>query len=223
MLSGVVSVVYLFQLGHFAPALLGPALTLLLLSLGHTACSTLQQVGVTRRRLKAGARLNGVIYALLTGIQKIKLAGAEKRAFARWADAYADVGTLDFAPPMYLRLTEPISLLISGAGAVWLSWKAGRVGLDVADYLAFHVAFGAVAGALQSWSGIAGLVAQVKPILEINPHHPAVQRLKYETARFDDWAALLFEQAQLAEGGQLDDPAGFVRRMNELMLALSAK
>ncbi|BBN87324.1 MULTISPECIES: molecular chaperone HtpG [unclassified Azospira] len=62
---------------------------------------------------------------------------------------------------------------------------------------------------------------EVKPILEINPHHPAVQRLKYEEARFDDWANLLFEQAQLAEGGQLEDPAGFVKRINDLMLALS--
>jgi molecular chaperone HtpG len=62
-----------------------------------------------------------------------------------------------------------------------------------------------------------------KPILEINPHHPAVMRLKYEENRFDDWAALLFEQAMLAEGGQLDDPAGFVKRINDLMMALSAK
>jgi molecular chaperone HtpG len=62
-----------------------------------------------------------------------------------------------------------------------------------------------------------------KPILEINPNHLAVQRLKYEEVRFDDWAALLFEQALLAEGGHLDDPAGFVKRINELMLALSAK
>jgi len=63
----------------------------------------------------------------------------------------------------------------------------------------------------------------VKPILEINPQHPAVLRLKYEENRFADWAALLFEQATLAEGGQLDDPAGFVKRINDLMLALSGK
>ena len=64
-------------------------------------------------------------------------------------------------------------------------------------------------------------VPNTKPILEINPQHPAVMRLKYEEARFDDWAALLFEQATLAEGGQLDDPAGFVKRINDLMMALS--
>ncbi|HRF05123.1 molecular chaperone HtpG [Accumulibacter sp.] len=60
-----------------------------------------------------------------------------------------------------------------------------------------------------------------KPILEVNPQHPAVQRLKYEETRFDDWANLLLEQAILAEGGALEDPAGFVKRINDLMLALS--
>ncbi|MDO8346680.1 MAG: molecular chaperone HtpG [Rugosibacter sp.] len=59
-----------------------------------------------------------------------------------------------------------------------------------------------------------------KPILEINPQHPVVQRLKTEETRFDDWAAVLFDQALLAEGGQLDDPATFVKRMNQLLLEM---
>ncbi|MFV0664973.1 molecular chaperone HtpG [Denitromonas sp.] len=60
-----------------------------------------------------------------------------------------------------------------------------------------------------------------QPILELNPTHPAVQRLNTETEHFDDWAAVLFDQALLAEGGTLDDPATFVKRTNALMLALS--
>src|SRR5256885_131049 len=60
-----------------------------------------------------------------------------------------------------------------------------------------------------------------KPILEINPKHPFVLRLKAEDKRFDDWAAVLLDQAILAEGGQLDDPATFVKRINELMLDMS--
>lgn len=60
-----------------------------------------------------------------------------------------------------------------------------------------------------------------KPILEVNPSHPVVQRLKSEEASFDDWSAVLFDQALLAEGGTLDDPASFVRRINQLMLAMS--
>ena len=60
-----------------------------------------------------------------------------------------------------------------------------------------------------------------KPILEINPSHPAVLRLKHEDRNFDDWAAVLFDQALLAEGGTLDDPATFVKRINQLMMAMS--
>jgi molecular chaperone HtpG len=59
-----------------------------------------------------------------------------------------------------------------------------------------------------------------KPILEINPRHPVVQRLTAETRHFDDWASVLLDQALLAEGGQLDDPAGFVKRVNALMLEM---
>jgi molecular chaperone HtpG len=57
-----------------------------------------------------------------------------------------------------------------------------------------------------------------KPILEINPDHPLVLKLKYDDAAFDEWANLLFDQALLAEGGHLSDPASFVKRMNKMLL-----
>ena len=66
-------------------------------------------------------------------------------------------------------------------------------------------------------------VPTVAPILEINPQHPLVQRLEKQESRFADWSALLFEQALLAEGGELEDAAGFVKRMNEVLLDLTAK
>ncbi|MBM3357390.1 MAG: molecular chaperone HtpG [Betaproteobacteria bacterium] len=61
-----------------------------------------------------------------------------------------------------------------------------------------------------------------KPILEVNPGHPLVQRLKEEgeEARFGDFAQVLFDQALLAEGGTLEDPAAFVKRINQLMLQM---
>jgi molecular chaperone HtpG len=62
-------------------------------------------------------------------------------------------------------------------------------------------------------------VPAAAPILEINPGHEIVRRLAPEDARFADWASLLYDQALLAEGGQLEDPAGFVRRCNALLLS----
>ncbi|MCR2746018.1 molecular chaperone HtpG [Limnobacter parvus] len=61
-----------------------------------------------------------------------------------------------------------------------------------------------------------------KPILELNPEHPFIQRLKIESSHFDEWVNVLFDQAVLAEGGQLEDPAGFVRRLNMLLLTVKA-
>jgi molecular chaperone HtpG len=61
-----------------------------------------------------------------------------------------------------------------------------------------------------------------KPILELNLDHPLVKRLESESnaTRFDELGSILFDQAQLAEGGQLDDPAGFVGRLNSLMMSM---
>jgi molecular chaperone HtpG len=66
-------------------------------------------------------------------------------------------------------------------------------------------------------------VRQAAPILEINPGHAIIQRLNADDPAIAEWAGLLFDQALLAEGGQLEDPAGFVRRSNALLLAITAK
>jgi len=66
-------------------------------------------------------------------------------------------------------------------------------------------------------------VGGTKPIFEINPEHPMVVRLNDESddARFGDWSSILFDQALLAEGGQLEDPASYVKRLNTLLLLVA--
>ncbi len=66
-------------------------------------------------------------------------------------------------------------------------------------------------------------VGGTKPIFEINPEHPMVMRLKDELDddRFSDWSSILFDQALLAEGGQLEDPASYVKRLNTLLLQVA--
>ena len=66
-------------------------------------------------------------------------------------------------------------------------------------------------------------VPAAKPILEVNSAHPIMRRLadEAEPARFDDWTQILFDQATLAEGGQIENPAAFVKRLNQLMLTLA--
>ncbi|MEM7084332.1 MAG: molecular chaperone HtpG [Pseudomonadota bacterium] len=83
---------------------------------------------------------------------------------------------------------------------------------------------GAPSGLLQRMLEEAGqAMPSVKPVLEINPTHPLIVRMGVEEdkGRFKDYASLLYEQAILAEGGQLPDPAAFVKRMNQVILGLS--
>ena len=62
---------------------------------------------------------------------------------------------------------------------------------------------------------------ETKPIFEINPEHPLIKRLHdvQDDALFEQWVMVLFQQAILAEGGQLDNPADFVSRINQLLIA----
>jgi molecular chaperone HtpG len=80
-----------------------------------------------------------------------------------------------------------------------------------------------MSGYLQRMLKAAGQQApESRPILEINPEHPLVKRLSADTPAIDDWSHLLFDQALLAEGGALEDPASYVRRTNALLLAGAA-
>ena len=79
---------------------------------------------------------------------------------------------------------------------------------------------GDMSGYLQRMLKAAGQKApESRPILEVNPEHPLVKRLSAGQAGFDDWCHLLYEQALLAEGGTLEDPASYVKRANTLLLA----
>jgi molecular chaperone HtpG len=79
---------------------------------------------------------------------------------------------------------------------------------------------GDMSGYLQRMLKQAGQQApQMQPILEVNPEHPLVKKLHADDANFGDWCHLLFDQAMLAEGGTLEDPASFVKRTNALLLA----
>jgi molecular chaperone HtpG len=66
-------------------------------------------------------------------------------------------------------------------------------------------------------------VPGARPILEVNADHLMIKRFGAESDddRAREWAEIFYEQALLSEGGRLDDPAGFVRRMNDMIIAMS--
>ena len=163
--TSLFSLIYISQIFAYAPALVAPALVVILATVVLSLLSSLIQMKVSARQMELSGRESGMTYALISGIQKIKLAGAEKRAFARWGDLYAESARLAYDPPVFLRLNSVISLAISLTGTIVMYYMAVRSGVSVADYYAFSTAYGMVSGAFMSLAGIALSAAQIRPIL----------------------------------------------------------
>jgi len=166
-LTALFSFVYIFQMIGYAPMLVMPGLMIILAMLIFSILTTVIQLSVSRRMMKLQAKLSGLVFALFSGVQKIKLAGAEKRAFARWSAAYTDIGRLTYAPPFFLRINSAISVLLTFGGTLVLFYFAGTAGISPADYIAFTIAYGAVSSAILALGGIAMTAANIKPMLEM--------------------------------------------------------
>ena len=150
-----------------APALVAPARTIVAVTVAFSVISSLVQMGISRRQMELAGKENGMTYAMITGVQKIKLSGAEKRAFARWGDLYAKEAKLKYNPPVFIKINAVISTGISLAGTIVMYYAAIRSGVSVADYYAFNTAYGMVSGAFLSLAGITLTVARIRPTLEM--------------------------------------------------------
>lgn len=166
-LTALFSLIYVVQIFRFAPGLTWPALVIPLLTLLFSTVTALYEMKFERERMKKAAKTSGLSYATISGIRKIKLAGAEKRMFARWARSYAGEARLTYARPLRIRLAPAIQLGITLAGSLIFYAIAARDGVSVADYCAFMSAYGMVTAAFGAMSGIVGVVASIRPILEM--------------------------------------------------------
>ena len=166
-LTSVFSLVYISQIFVYAPALVIPSLFIMLATVAFTVISALVQMKVSKKKMELSSKESGMSYALISGVQKIKLSGAEMRAFARWGNLYAEEARLTYNPPMFLKINSVISSAISLAGTLMMYWIAVSSGVSVADYYAFNTAYGMVSGAFISLAGIALTVAQIKPVMDM--------------------------------------------------------
>ncbi len=166
-LTSAFSLIYISQIFIYAPVLVVPAIAVILATVAFSLISSFAQMRISKKQMELSAKESGMSYALISGIQKIKLAGAEKRAFARWGNLYAQNAKLTYNPPAFIKLNSVISLAISLIGNIVMYAAAVKSGVSVADYYAFGTAYGMVSGAFMSLAGMALTAAQIKPILEM--------------------------------------------------------
>ena len=166
-LTSLFSLIYISQIFAYAPALVVPALLVILITVLFTVVSTIVQMRVSKRQMELGTKVSGMSYALITGIQKIKLSGAEKRAFSRWGKLYSEQTKLIYNPPVFVKYNTVITTLIALAGTFVMYYMAIANGVSVADYYAFNTAYGMVSGAFTSLAGITLTIAGIKPVLDM--------------------------------------------------------
>ena len=166
-LTSLFSLVYIGQIFVFAPSLVVPALLITLLTVVLSLVTTFTQIRITRETMEISAKTSGLTYSTIAGIQKVKLAGAEKRMFSRWARQYSKEAQLSYNPPLFLKLSSTLSLALSLIGTMVLYAVAIKNKVGVADYYAFNTAYGMVSSAFMSAVSIAITVANIKPTLEM--------------------------------------------------------
>lgn len=174
--TSVFSLIFISQIFAYAPSLGIPALCVIGASVLFSIISANLQTKVSKKQMELASKESGLCYALISGVQKIKLAGAQKRAFARWGNLYAKEVAIRYNPPMLIKLNGVISMAITLVGTIVIYFTAVRTQVPVADYYAFHTAYGMVSGACMSLVGITLSMAQIlptidmaKPILETVP------------------------------------------------------
>ena len=166
-LSSLLSLLYIVQIFRFAPALVVPSLLIILSTVIISVAASLLQMKITRKKMKLAAEENGMSYAIMNGVQKIRLSGSENRVFARWGRLYAQRARLDYNPPVFLKLNAVLTSGISLLGTVLLYYLAVRTGVSAEHYFSFTAAYGQIMGAFQSLAGIALTVAAIRPVLEM--------------------------------------------------------
>ncbi len=166
-LTSLFSLIYITQIFTFAPALVVPALTIVVVTVLVSFVTAFTQMKVSRKTMELGAKVSGKSYALITGIQKVKLSGAEKRAFANWGSLYAKQARIMYNPPAIIRYNNAITTLVTLAGTFAMYYMAVANSVPVADYFAFNAAYGMVSGAFMSLAQIALTAANIKPVLDM--------------------------------------------------------
>ncbi len=166
-ITSLFSLIYIGQVFVFAPSLVVPSLIITSATVVLSILTAHEQMKSTREKMEEASKSNGLSYSMITGIQKIKLAGAEKRMFSRWAKQYAREARAEYSPPLFLKLSSAISLAVSTAGVLILYAIAINNHVSVADYYAFNTAYGMVSSAFLAMVSIAVSAANIRPSLEM--------------------------------------------------------
>ncbi|MBO6215102.1 MAG: ATP-binding cassette domain-containing protein, partial [Lachnospiraceae bacterium] len=158
------SLLYLTQIAHFAPGMILPSLCIILLSVTVSAVVTVAESRLAKKSLGAGAKENGIMIEIIRNIDKLKLSGAEMRAYEKWEAVYKEKASYTYNPPVFLKLAPAISLAIKLLGNVLIYYLAAKSSFELSDYLAYNSAYGGLMAAFTAAGDIAVSMVAMGPV-----------------------------------------------------------
>ena len=162
-LSILFSLVYFTQIFHYGQSLLFVAAAVILLQACFAAVINMIQMKRMKRQLTVSSGLYGMVFSLFSGIQKIKLAGAEKRAFSRWARLYKEKVKLAYAPPLIVQLQGVINTVLTLGGTIVIYYMAAASDISAGEYIAFQTAYGMITAAMSGIVVLTDAISNVRP------------------------------------------------------------
>lgn len=178
-LSALFSFVYLYQIAVITPQLLFPAVIIILALLTFSFTTSILEAKQQRKLSDKSAELSGVVYQLLQGISKIKVAGARVRAFSIWADKYSQKANVLYRPNIILTVSGAIYSFISIAANILIYWVVAQSDITPAQYIAFNTAFGAFILSLSQFHNIVRQISLIKSNYDIA--RPVLDELPEDT------------------------------------------
>ncbi len=167
ILNSIFSLIYVSQILHYAPSLLIPASLVIVASIAVYIVTSILQLQISRERMQLSAKESGMSFAIISGIQKIRLSGAEKRFFSRWGNLYSKVLRLTYNPSLFVKSSSVISTAIGLIGTFLIYRSAIFSSITYEEYYAFNTAYGMVFSAFMGITSIATSLAGIKPIIEM--------------------------------------------------------
>ena len=164
-ITGLFSLVYLFQIFAFAPSLVWPSLIVTLVTLAVSLLSAKVQMRLDQETMTHTAQERGFVYSLINGIQKIRLSGAENRAFAKWSKLYVKSAELTYNPPAIIRLSSVLTTAVSLVGTAVMYYIAVKSKVSIADYYAFNASYSYISTAFTALASVALSAASIKPVI----------------------------------------------------------
>ncbi len=166
-LLSISSLLYIIQIVRFGPELVLPSLGVVFLTFAIMVVGTVIRMRITKKHMQHEAKLMGMEYDLISGIRKIRLAGAENSAFSRWAASYAQGAKLVYDPPLFLKVEPVIRKMILLCGTLAIYYLSVTMKVDVADYYAFNAAYGVIMGAFVTLGSSVVQLSHIKPAMKL--------------------------------------------------------